>query len=308
MTFDAAGGRDEPMSSPTPTIRELGARYRSARALAGRGDAGAARADREARSRAARLRHADRRPRARRREGRRGTRCAAATRARCSASPSATRTSTARAASAPRAARRSSPTGSPTTTPRACSAGRRPARVHARQAHHARVRVRHPVPGPSLPARAQSVEPRPHPRRLRRAAPAPRSRPGSCVGATGSDTGGSIRGPASFCGIVGLKPTYGRCSRAGVLTLSWTLDHTGPMARTVEDCAYLLQPLAGHDPLDPASSRAPVDDYVGAARPRRCAASAIGVAARLLLRGRRPRGRARVRGGAGDAAAARRRR
>ena len=80
-------------------------------------------------------------------------------------------------------------------------------------------------------------------------------------GATGSDTGGSIRGPASFCGIVGLKPTYGRSSRAGVLTLSWTLDHTGPMARTVEDCALLLQPLAGHDPLDPASSLAPVDDY-----------------------------------------------
>ena len=80
-------------------------------------------------------------------------------------------------------------------------------------------------------------------------------------GATGSDTGGSIRGPAAFCGIVGLKPTYGRCSRAGVLTLSWTLDHTGPMARTVEDCALLLQPLAGHDAADPASSRAPVEDY-----------------------------------------------
>jgi aspartyl-tRNA(Asn)/glutamyl-tRNA(Gln) amidotransferase subunit A len=81
-------------------------------------------------------------------------------------------------------------------------------------------------------------------------------------GATGSDTGGSIRGPAAFCGIAGLKPTYGRVSRAGVLTLSWTLDHTGPMARTVEDCAYLLQAMAGHDPADPASSRAPVDDYL----------------------------------------------
>src|SRR5947208_6447845 len=85
---------------------------------------------------------------------------------------------------------------------------------------------------------------------------------GLVVGATGSDTGGSIRGPAAFCGIVGLKPTYGRVSRAGVLTLSWTLDHTGPMARTVEDCAYLLQAMAGHDPADPASSRAPVDDYL----------------------------------------------
>src|SRR5439155_16804294 len=85
---------------------------------------------------------------------------------------------------------------------------------------------------------------------------------GLVVGATGSDTGGSIRGPAAFCGIVGLKPTYGRVSRAGVLTLSLTLDHTGPMARTVEDCAYLLQAMAGHDPADPASSRALVDDYL----------------------------------------------
>src|SRR5262252_5305394 len=85
---------------------------------------------------------------------------------------------------------------------------------------------------------------------------------GLVVGATGSDTGGSIRGPASFCGIVGLKPTYGRASRAGVLTLSWTLDHTGPMARTVEDCAYLLQALAGYDAADPASSREPVPDYL----------------------------------------------
>ena len=83
-------------------------------------------------------------------------------------------------------------------------------------------------------------------------------------GATGSDTGGSIRGPAAFCGITGLKPTYGRVSRAGVMTLSWTLDHTGPMARTVEDCAYLLQAIAGHDAADPACSTRPVDDYVGA--------------------------------------------
>ena len=83
-------------------------------------------------------------------------------------------------------------------------------------------------------------------------------------GATGSDTGGSIRGPAAFCGITGIKPTYGRASRAGVMTLSWTLDHTGPMARTVEDCAYLLHDMAGHDGADPASAARPVDDYVGA--------------------------------------------
>jgi len=85
---------------------------------------------------------------------------------------------------------------------------------------------------------------------------------GLTVGALGSDTGGSIRGPAAFCGIAGIKPTYGRVSRAGVVTLSWTLDHAGPMARTVEDCAYLLQALAGHDPADPASSREPVGDYL----------------------------------------------
>src|SRR5262247_823782 len=84
---------------------------------------------------------------------------------------------------------------------------------------------------------------------------------GLCAGATGSDTGGSIRGPAAFCGITGLKPTYGRVSRAGVMTLSWTLDHTGPMARSVEDCALMLQALAGHDAADPASSREPVPSY-----------------------------------------------
>src|SRR5205809_6170989 len=85
-------------------------------------------------------------------------------------------------------------------------------------------------------------------------------------GALGSDTGGSIRGPAAFCNIVGLKPTYGRVSRAGVVTLSWTLDHTGPMARTVEDCALLLKTLAGHDPADPASSREAVADPLAALR------------------------------------------
>src|SRR5262249_49197356 len=87
---------------------------------------------------------------------------------------------------------------------------------------------------------------------------------GLTVGALGSDTGGSIRLPAAFSGVVGLKPTYGRVSRAGVVALSWTLDHAGPMARTVEDCAFLLQALAGYDGTDPASSRAPVTDYVSA--------------------------------------------
>ncbi|MBI2760021.1 MAG: amidase, partial [Chloroflexi bacterium] len=80
---------------------------------------------------------------------------------------------------------------------------------------------------------------------------------GLCLGALGSDTGGSIRGPASFCGITGLKPTYGRVSKYGVLPLSWSLDHTGPMTRSVEDCALMLQALAGYDPKDPCSDPMP---------------------------------------------------
>jgi len=82
-----------------------------------------------------------------------------------------------------------------------------------------------------------------------------------CAGAMGSDTGGSIRGPAAYCGIVGLKPTYGRVSRRGVFPLSYTLDHCGPLTRTVEDCAVMMQALAGYDPLDPASADVPVPDY-----------------------------------------------
>ncbi len=84
---------------------------------------------------------------------------------------------------------------------------------------------------------------------------------GLCAAAMGSDTGGSIRGPAAFCGIVGLKPTYGRVSRRGVFPLSYTLDHCGPLTRTVEDCAIMMQALAGYDPQDPASADLPVPDY-----------------------------------------------
>ena len=84
---------------------------------------------------------------------------------------------------------------------------------------------------------------------------------GQVMGGLGSCTGGSIRGPASLCGIVGLKATYGRVSRAGVVTLSWSQDHAGPMTWTVEDTAYMLQAIAGHDPKDPTSSTAPVPDY-----------------------------------------------
>jgi aspartyl-tRNA(Asn)/glutamyl-tRNA(Gln) amidotransferase subunit A len=79
--------------------------------------------------------------------------------------------------------------------------------------------------------------------------------------ALGSDTGGSVRNPASACGIVGLKPTYGLVSRRGVFPLSFTLDHVGPMTRTVADNALMLEVIAGHDPLDPASVAAPAGHY-----------------------------------------------
>jgi aspartyl-tRNA(Asn)/glutamyl-tRNA(Gln) amidotransferase subunit A len=80
--------------------------------------------------------------------------------------------------------------------------------------------------------------------------------------AMGSDTGGSIRGPAAWCGLAGIKPTYGRVSRRGVFPLSWTLDHCGPLSRSVEDSAITLGILAGHDPADAASADVPVADYL----------------------------------------------
>ncbi|MBA2305820.1 MAG: Asp-tRNA(Asn)/Glu-tRNA(Gln) amidotransferase subunit GatA [Acidobacteria bacterium] len=81
------------------------------------------------------------------------------------------------------------------------------------------------------------------------------------LGACGGDTSGSIRNPASTCGVVGLKPTFGLVSRYGVVPISWTLDHLGPMARTVTDTAILLGTIAGHDPRDRSSARVPVPDY-----------------------------------------------
>jgi aspartyl-tRNA(Asn)/glutamyl-tRNA(Gln) amidotransferase subunit A len=82
--------------------------------------------------------------------------------------------------------------------------------------------------------------------------------------AMGSDTGGSIRGPAFYCGTVGLKPTYGLVSRRGVFPLSYTLDHCGPLTWTVEDAALTMQVIAGHDPLDPASADVPIPDFTAA--------------------------------------------
>jgi aspartyl-tRNA(Asn)/glutamyl-tRNA(Gln) amidotransferase subunit A len=85
-----------------------------------------------------------------------------------------------------------------------------------------------------------------------------------CVGATGTDTGGSIRQPAAFTGIVGVKPTYGRCSRWGIVAFASSLDQAGPIARTVRDSAILLRSMAGHDPKDTTSVDHPVPDYEAA--------------------------------------------
>lgn len=84
---------------------------------------------------------------------------------------------------------------------------------------------------------------------------------GECIASLGSDTGGSIRIPAALCGVVGLMPTYGRVSRYGALALAWSLDHVGPITRTVTDAALILQTIAGYDPLDVATVSLPVPDY-----------------------------------------------
>lgn len=87
-----------------------------------------------------------------------------------------------------------------------------------------------------------------------------------CLGTLGTDTGGSIRIPASCCGVVGFKPTYGRVSNRGVIPMAWTLDHVGPICKTVEDAALMLNVIAGYDELDPASENTPTADYSRAVR------------------------------------------
>jgi aspartyl-tRNA(Asn)/glutamyl-tRNA(Gln) amidotransferase subunit A len=82
-----------------------------------------------------------------------------------------------------------------------------------------------------------------------------------CFGSLGTDTAGSIRTPAAYCGVVGLKPTYGRVSNRGTVPDSWTMDHVGPLCRTAEDAALLLGVIAGYDEFDPASMDKPVPDY-----------------------------------------------
>jgi aspartyl-tRNA(Asn)/glutamyl-tRNA(Gln) amidotransferase subunit A len=87
---------------------------------------------------------------------------------------------------------------------------------------------------------------------------------GMCFASIGTDTAGSVRIPASYCGIVGLKPTYGRISIRGIIPLSWSLDHAGPMCKTVEDTAIMLNLIAGYDPQDATTVDAPVPDYMHA--------------------------------------------
>ena len=107
---------------------------------------------------------------------------------------------------------------------------------------------------------------------------------GLCAMAMGSDTGGSIRWPAAWCGLAGLKPTYGRVSRAGIMPLSFSLDHAGPLTWTVEDAAMVLQAIAGHDPGDPGSARHPVPDYLAALTGRDLKGVRLGVARTMFER------------------------
>ncbi|MBI2877912.1 MAG: Asp-tRNA(Asn)/Glu-tRNA(Gln) amidotransferase subunit GatA [Candidatus Tectomicrobia bacterium] len=106
-----------------------------------------------------------------------------------------------------------------------------------------------------------------------------------CIASIGTDTGGSIRIPSSLCGVVGLKQTYGRVSRHGVIPLSWSLDHAGPITRNVEDAGWMLQAIAGVDPRDPTTRDLPVPDYAaalnGEVRGLRCAVPREYVYARL---------------------------
>jgi len=106
-------------------------------------------------------------------------------------------------------------------------------------------------------------------------------------GSVGTDTGGSIRQPASFCGVVGLKPTYGRVSRYGMIAFASSLDQAGPFARTVEDCAILLSAIAGHDPMDSTSAEINVPDYPGELR-RDIKGIKLGVPKEYFVRGMDP--------------------
>lgn len=109
-----------------------------------------------------------------------------------------------------------------------------------------------------------------------------------CVAALGSDTGGSIRQPAAFCGVVGLKPTYGRVSRYGLVAFASSLDQIGPITRDVSDAAFLLQATAGHDPMDSTSIDRPVPDYMKALQKRDLKTMKIGVPVEFFAEGLDP--------------------
>ena len=116
---------------------------------------------------------------------------------------------------------------------------------------------------------------------------------GLAPGSLGSDTGGSIRIPSSLCGITGLKPTYGRVSRAGVLPLAWSMDHVGPMTRSAADCALMLRAIAGYDAADASTSVLPVPDY-GAALTGDLKGLRVGLLRGFFLEGAAPEVRAAV--------------
>lgn len=109
-----------------------------------------------------------------------------------------------------------------------------------------------------------------------------------CVAALGSDTGGSIRQPAAFCGVVGLKPTYGRVSRYGLVAFASSLDQIGPITKTVPDAAFLLGVIAGHDPMDSTSADLPVPDYMKALRKKDLKKLKVGVPVEFFAEGLDP--------------------
>ncbi len=109
-----------------------------------------------------------------------------------------------------------------------------------------------------------------------------------CAAALGSDTGGSIRQPAAFCGVVGLKPTYGRVSRYGLIAFASSLDQIGPITKDVTDAAFLLGAIAGHDPLDSTSADVPVPDYVKALKKKDLKKLKIGIPTEFFAEGLDP--------------------
>ncbi len=185
---------------------------------------------------------------------------AAAIAGRCTASRSGSRTSTRPPASAPPAIPGPASTPSPPPTRRRCASSTTPGAIlTGKLATH---EFAHGGPSFDLPwPPARNPWNREHFTGGSSSGSGAAVAAGLVPAALGSDTGGSIRGPAAFCGIVGLKPTYGLVSRHGVYANSYSFDHAGPMTWTVEDCAILLQAIAGHDPKDPASARHPLPDY-----------------------------------------------